>query len=150
MSGKFRFVGLGRVGNDPEITSFDNGGLVASFSIASTERWKDKETGDRKERTEWARIVVRDKGLIENVIEPYVKKGSQVYVEATPETRSYDKDGVKHNITEYVIRPFRGDDVTLADTLPKQDRDARSDGAPRGNAPRTTTGNGYDRSAGPR
>ncbi|MET3414785.1 single-stranded DNA-binding protein [Methylobacterium sp. 1030] len=147
MAGKFKFIGVGRVGNDPEIRTFPDGGLVANFSIAASESWKDGD-GQKQTRTEWARIVVRDKGLIENVIEPYVKQGSQVFVNATPETRTYEKDGAKHSITEMVLRAFRDDSLTLADTMPKQDRDARVP-ANQSNPPERSANNYRQQSRGP-
>lgn len=106
---------IGNLGRDPEIRSFQNGGRVASFSLATSENWKDKATGEKKERTEWHRVSVLNDKLVE-VVERYVKKGSKLYVEGQLETRKYtDKDGVEKYTTEVVLRPFRGE-ITMLDS----------------------------------
>lgn len=106
---------VGNLGRDPEIRSFQNGGRVASFSLATSENWKDKATGEKKERTEWHRVSVLNDKLVE-VVERYIKKGSKLYVEGQLETRKYtDKDGVEKYTTEVVLRPFRGE-ITMLDT----------------------------------
>lgn len=106
---------VGNLGRDPEIRTFQNGGRVANFSIATSESWKDKQTGEKKERTEWHRISVTNEGLI-GVIERYVKKGSKLYIEGQLETRKYtDKDGTEKYTTEVVLRPYRGE-LTLLDS----------------------------------
>lgn len=106
---------VGNIGNDPEVKSMQSGDKVANFSVATSESWKDKATGERKERTEWHRVVVFNQGLI-NVCENYLKKGSKVYVEGQVETRSYEnKDGQKVYTTEIVLRPFRGE-ITMLDS----------------------------------
>ncbi len=104
---------IGNLGRDPEIRSFSNGGRVANFSIATSESWKDKATGERKERTEWHRISVLNEALV-GVVERYVKKGSKVYIEGQLETRKYEKDGRETYTTEVVLRPFRGE-LTMLD-----------------------------------
>ena len=106
---------VGNLGKDPEIRSMQSGDKVASFSIATSESWKDKATGERKEKTEWHRISVWNQGLVK-VIESYVKKGSKVYIEGQLETRKWtDKDGVEKYSTEVVLRPFRGE-LTMLDS----------------------------------
>jgi single-strand DNA-binding protein len=106
---------IGNLGRDPEIRSFQNGGRVASFSIATSENWKDKSTGEKKERTEWHRISVLNDKLVE-VVERYVKKGSKLYIEGQLETRKWtDKDGQEKYTTEVVLRPFRGE-ITMLDS----------------------------------
>ena len=105
---------VGNIGNDPEVKSMQSGDKVCNFSVATSESWKDKATGERKERTEWHRVVVFNQGLI-NVCENYLKKGSKVYVEGQIETRSYEKDGQKIYTTEIVLRPFRGE-ITMLDS----------------------------------
>lgn len=106
---------IGNLGRDPEIRSFQNGGRVASFSLATSENWKDKATGEKKERTEWHRVSVLNDKLVE-VVERYVKKGSKLYIEGQLETRKYtDKDGVEKYTTEVVLRPFRGE-ITMLDS----------------------------------
>jgi len=106
---------VGNVGRDPEIRSFQNGGRVASFSVATSENWKDKSTGERKEKTEWHRISILNDKLVE-IVERYVKKGSKLYLEGQLETRKWtDKDGQEKYTTEVVLRPFRGD-LTMLDS----------------------------------
>jgi single-strand DNA-binding protein len=106
---------VGNLGKDPEIRSFQNGGRVASFSIATSESWKDKATGEKKERTEWHRISVLNENLV-GVVEKYIKKGSKVYIEGQLETRKWtDKDGQEKYTTEVVLRPFRGE-ITMLDS----------------------------------
>ena len=105
---------VGNIGNDPEVKSMQSGDKVCNFSVATSESWKDKATGERKERTEWHRVVVFNQGLI-NVCENYLKKGTKVYVEGQVETRNYEKDGQKIYTTEIVLRPFRGE-ITMLDS----------------------------------
>ncbi len=106
---------IGNLGRDPEIRAFQNGGRVASFSIATSENWKDKSTGEKKERTEWHRISVLNDKLVE-VVERYVKKGSKLYIEGQLETRKWtDKDGQEKYTTEVVLRPFRCE-ITMLDS----------------------------------
>jgi len=105
---------VGNLGKDPEIRSFQNGGRVASFSIATSESWKDKSTGEKKDRTEWHRVSVLNDKLVE-IVERYLKKGAKVYIEGQLETRKWtDKDGQEKYSTEVVLRPFRGD-LTMLD-----------------------------------
>ena len=105
---------IGNIGNDPEVKTMQSGDKVCNFSVATGESWKDKATGERKERTEWHRVVVFNQGLI-NVCENYLKKGSKVYVEGQVETRNYEKDGQKIYTTEIVLRPYRGE-ITMLDS----------------------------------
>lgn len=105
---------VGNLGSDPEIRSFQSGDKVANLSIATSESWKDKATGERKEKTEWHRVVVYNQGLI-NVCENYLKKGAKVYIEGQLETRSWEQDGQKKYATEIALRPFRGE-LTMLDS----------------------------------
>ncbi len=106
---------VGNVGKDPEIRAFQNGGRVASFSVATSESWKDKATGERKERTEWHRISIMNDNLV-GIVEQYVKKGSKLYIEGQLETRKWtDQSGVEKYSTEVVLRPYRGE-LTLLDS----------------------------------
>lgn len=116
MAGVNKVILVGNLGKDPEIRSFQNGGRVANFSIATSETWKDKATGERKERTEWHRISVLNENLV-GIVERFLKKGSKVYVEGQLETRKYqDKQtGKDMYTTEVVLRPYRGD-ITLLDS----------------------------------
>lgn len=98
---------IGNVGKDPEIRSTQGGDRVATFSIATSERWKDKATGEKKESTEWHRIVCFNDALV-GVIEKYVLKGSSVAIEGQIKTRKWEKDGQDHYSTEIVIGRFNG------------------------------------------
>lgn len=105
---------IGNLGRDPEIRAFQNGGRVASFSIATSESWKDKTSGEKKERTEWHRISVLNDALV-GVVERYVKKGSKVYIEGQLETHKWtNKEGQEQFTTEVVLRPYRGE-LTMLD-----------------------------------
>lgn len=105
---------IGNLGRDPEIRSFQNGGRVARFPVATSESWKDRNSGERREKTEWHNISVFNDGLI-GVIERYVKKGSKVYLEGQLETRKWqDQQGNDRYSTEVVLRPYRGE-LTLLD-----------------------------------
>ena len=98
---------VGNLGRDPEIRSFQNGGKVANLRIATSENWKDRTTGERKERTEWHTVAIFNEGLV-GVVERYLKKGSKVYVEGQLETRKWqDQSGADRYSTEVVLRPFR-------------------------------------------
>ncbi len=106
MSGSLNKVMLiGRLGADPEIRDTKTGGKFATFSLATSEKWKDKN-GDQQERTEWNRVVVFQEGLV-GVIEAYVNKGSNVFVEGKLQTRKYeDSNGVEKYTTEVVLQGF--------------------------------------------
>jgi single-strand DNA-binding protein len=93
---------IGHLGRDPEIRYAPSGDAVANFSVATTERWKDKNTQEQKEKTEWHRITVW--GRLAEVVGQYLKKGSKVYVEGKLQTRQYEKDGVTHYATEVVMQ----------------------------------------------
>jgi single-strand DNA-binding protein len=106
---------VGNLGKDPEVRAFQNGGRKASFSIATSESWKDKATGERKEKTEWHNISVLNDNLI-MVCERYLKKGAKVYIEGQLETRKWqDKEGHDRYTTEVVLRPYRGE-LTMLDS----------------------------------
>ena len=100
---------IGNVGRDPEIRSSQNGNQIASFSVATSESWKDKSSGQRKEKTEWHRVVCFSPGLCK-FIDGYVRKGSQVYVEGQLQTRKWtDKSGQEKYTTEVVIQGYGGE-----------------------------------------
>ena len=104
---------IGNIGRDPEVRSFQNGSKVCNLSLATSERWKDKETNEPKEKTEWHRIVVFNDKLVE-IIEKYVHKGSKVYIEGQLETRKWtDASGAEKYSTEVVLRPYRGEIIFL-------------------------------------
>lgn len=94
----------GHLGGDPQFSTFNNGGQAMSFSLATTETWKDRATGERKERTQWHRVVCFQDWMID-ALRPVLRKGSRALVEGQIETREYEKDGVKRQITEIVVRP---------------------------------------------
>lgn len=105
---------IGNLGADPEIKTMQSGDRVCNLSVATSESWKDKATGERKERTEWHRVVVFNQGLM-TVCENYLKKGSKIYIEGQLETRSWEQDGQKKYTTEVVLRPYRGE-ITMLDS----------------------------------
>ena len=99
---------VGNLGRDPESRSFGNGGKVVKFSIATSETWNDRASGDRKEKTEWHNVVIYDEKIGE-VAERYLRKGSKVYVEGAMQYREYDDaNGAKQKIAEVVLQRFRG------------------------------------------
>jgi len=114
MSGSLNKVMLiGNLGNDPDIRSMNNGDKVANLSIATSESWKDKNTGERKEKTEWHRVSCFNQGLI-GVIEKYIKKGDKVFIEGALETRKWqDKDGSDRYSTEIIMKSFNGNLLML-------------------------------------
>lgn len=94
---------LGNLGADPEVKSFQNGGVIATLRIATSESWKDRHTGERKERTEWHSVVLSGEGLV-NVAERYLRKGSKVYIEGQLRTRKWqDRDGSDRYSTEIAV-----------------------------------------------
>jgi len=106
---------VGNVGNEPEIRTFQNGGRVANLSLATSESWKDKNSGEKRDKTEWHRISVTNEGLVK-VIENYVHKGSKLYIEGQLETRKWqDANGQDKYSTEVVLRPYRGE-LTMLDS----------------------------------
>ncbi len=99
---------IGNLGADPEIRSFQNGGKVANLRIATSESWKDRNTGERQERTQWHTVAIFNEGLV-GVVERYLKKGSKVYVEGQLETRKWqDQQGQDRYSTEVVLRNYGG------------------------------------------
>ena len=99
---------IGNLGADPEIRSFQNGGKVANLRIATSEQWKDRNTGERQERTEWHSVAIFSEGLV-NVVERFLKKGSKVYIEGKLQTRKWqDQNGQDRYSTEVVLRGFDG------------------------------------------
>ena len=98
---------IGRLGADPEIKQMVNGKSIARFSLATSNTWKDKNTGERKEKTEWHRVVIFNEGLV-NVVQQYVKKGAQVYIEGQLTTRKWtdEKSGQDKYSTEIVLQGY--------------------------------------------
>jgi single-strand DNA-binding protein len=100
---------VGNLGRDPEVRSFGNGGKVVNLRIATSETWRDKQTGERKERTEWHSVAIYNEAL-GKIAEQYLKKGSTVYIEGQLETRKWqDQSGADRYTTEVVLRQFRGE-----------------------------------------
>ncbi len=123
---------VGNLGKDPEVRSMQSGDRVASFPVATSERWKDKASGERKEKTEWHKVAIFDERLVD-IAEKYLRKGSKVYLEGQLQTRKWtDQSGQERYTTEVVLQRFRGD-LTLLDS--------KSDGS--------SEGQDYERSAVP-
>lgn len=99
-----KWIGIGNVGKDPEIRATQDGREIASFSIGISEKWKDKNSGEYKSKTEWVNISVF--GNLVSVVKNYVKKGSKVYVEGSLQTREYEKNGVKCYATQVILQGF--------------------------------------------
>lgn len=113
---------IGNVGKDPELHATQDGREIANFSLATSDTWRDKATGEKKERTEWHRIVVFSEGLVK-VVKNYVHKGSKLYVEGKLQTRKWtDKDGVERYSTEVVLQGFNST-LTMLDTKKDGNRD---------------------------
>jgi single-strand DNA-binding protein len=106
---------VGNLGRDPEVRTFPSGDRVVSFSLATTESWRDKNTGERKDRTEWHSIQIFNENL-GKIAEQYCRKGSKIYIEGQLQTREFtDKDGNQRKVTEVVVPRFRGE-MTLLDS----------------------------------
>jgi single-strand DNA-binding protein len=109
MAGVNKVILVGNLGKDPETRRMPSGDPMVTFSIATSETWRDKASGERKEKTEWHRIVIFNKNLAD-VAEKYLRKGSKVYVEGQLQTRKWtDKDGQEKYSTEVVLQNFRGE-----------------------------------------
>ena len=113
MSSVNKVILLGTLGKDPDVKSFPSGDRIAELSVATSERWTDKATGEKKEKTEWNRVVIRNDGLVK-VAENYLAKGSKVYIEGQLQTREWtDQAGQKRYATEIVIGKFKGELVLI-------------------------------------
>jgi len=105
---------VGNLGRDPEIRSTNDGTRIANLNLATSESWRDRNSGERKERTEWHRVVIFNERLVE-VVEKYVKKGSKLYIEGALQTRKWtDNQGQERYSTEIVLQRFRGE-LTMLD-----------------------------------
>ncbi len=121
---------VGNLGRDPEVRSFQNGGKVCNLTVATSENWRDKSSGEKRERTEWHRVAIFSEGLV-RVAEQYLRKGSKVYIEGQLETRKWqDQNGQDKYSTEVTLRGFNSTLTML---------DGRSEGGGGGG------GGGYDR-----
>lgn len=129
---------IGNLGADPEVRTFQNGGQVCNLRIATSESWKDRNTGERRERTEWHNVAIFNENLA-RLAQQYLRKGSKVYIEGQLETRKWqDQNGNDRYSTEVVLRPFRGE-MTFLDTRDSGGGYGGGDGG----------GYGGDRSGGP-
>ena len=123
---------IGRLGADPEIKQMVNGKSVARLSLATNQNWKDKNTGEKKEKTEWHRIVVFNEGLV-NVVQQYLKKGAQIYVEGQLNTRKWkdEQSGQDKYSTEIIIQGYNSSLVMLGggnqNSIPSQDSKQKSE-----------------------
>lgn len=120
---------IGNLGKDPEVRRMQNGDAVVSFSVATAESWRDKNTGERKEKTEWHNIVIFNEGIAK-VAEQYLRKGMKVYVEGALQTRSWDDQntGQKRYSTEIVLQKFRGE-LQMLDGVKDDAKPAQQSGA---------------------
>ncbi len=123
MSGSVnKVILIGNLGRDPEVRRTGAGDPIVSFSVATTESWRDKMSGERKDRTEWHNVVIFNENL-GKIAEQYCKKGSKIYLEGQLQTREYtDKDGNQRKATEVVLQRFRGE-LTLLDSRGRGDMD---------------------------
>lgn len=132
---------IGNLGRDPEVRTFQNGGKVVNLRIATSENWKDRTTGERKERTEWHSVAIFSEPLAK-VAEQYLKKGSKVYIEGQLETRKWqDQSGQDRYSTEVVLRPYKGE-LTMLDG---RGDSGGSGGGGGGGYMSDQSGGGYDR-----
>src|SRR5208282_6431150 len=130
---------IGNLGRDPEVRRMNSGDSVVSFSLATTESWRDKATGERKDRTEWHNVVIFNEAL-GKIAEQYCKKGAKIYLEGQLQTREYtDKEGQQRKTTEVVLQRFRGE-LTLLDS-----RGGRGDDAGYGGASGGSSGGSFGR-----
>ena len=136
MSSVNKVILIGNLGRDPEVRSFQNGGKICNLRIATSESWKDKATGEKKERTEWHSVAIMSEPIA-RIAEQYLRKGSKVYIEGQLETRKWqDQSGADRYSTEIVLRPYRGE-LTILDGR----KDA--DGYPDDTGTTGHTGQGY-------
>jgi single-strand DNA-binding protein len=113
MAGVNKVILVGNLGQDPQSRSFQNGGKVVNLRIATSETWKDRNTGERKEKTEWHSVAIFNEGLA-NTAERFLKKGSKVYIEGSLQTRKWqDQNGQERYTTEIVLQGFNGSMVML-------------------------------------
>jgi single-strand DNA-binding protein len=104
---------VGNLGKDPEVRRLNSGDPVVNLSVATSENWRDKQSGERKEKTEWHRVVIFNENLAK-VAEQYLKKGAKVYIEGQLQTRKYEQNGVEKYTTEVVLQKYRGE-LTMLD-----------------------------------
>lgn len=121
---------IGHLGRDPEIRSFPDGGKVASFTVATSRKWKHKSTGEIREETEWHRVEVTNDGTAK-IVEQYARKGSRVYVSGRLRTRKWqDRDGRDCYTTEILVAPYGGEVILLGDPRGEGQGGQRQDPGP--------------------
>ena len=119
---------VGNLGKDPDVRRTQNNDAIVNLSVATSETWRDKQTGERREKTEWHRVVIFNENLAK-VAENYLRKGSKVYLEGQLQTRKYtDKDGAEKYSTEVVLQRFRGELVMLDSRGDRENAPARNGG----------------------
>ena len=129
MSSVNKVILVGNLGRDPEIRNFQNGGKVCNLNLATSQKWSDKNTGERRERTEWHSVAIFSEPLAK-IAEQYLRKGSKVYLEGQLETRKWqDQNGNDRYSTEVVLRPFKGE-LVLLDGRGGSQREDRRDSQP--------------------
>ncbi|MFY0680444.1 MAG: single-stranded DNA-binding protein [Thalassovita sp.] len=134
---------VGNLGRDPEVRSFQNGGKVCNLRIATSENWKDRNTGERRERTEWHSVAIFSEPLA-RIAEQYLRKGSKVYLEGQLETRKWqDQSGQDKYSTEVVLRPYKGE-LTLLDGRNDGGSGGGNQGGGYGGGDQGGYGGGYD------
>ena len=115
---------VGNLGKDPEVRTFPNGGKVCNFPVATSETWRDRNSGEKQERTQWHNIAIFSEPLV-NIAERFLKKGSKIFVEGQLETRKWqDNTGADRYSTEVVLRPYKGE-LTLLDNKSETDNTQR-------------------------
>lgn len=125
---------IGNVGKDPEIRSTQDGREIANIVLATSETWKDKSTGEKKEKTEWHRVVIFSEGLV-GIVKNYIKKGAKLYVEGTMKTRKWtDSSGQEKYTTEVVLQGYNSA-LTILDTRSMEGSSEKSDTPSKGGAP---------------
>ncbi len=134
---------IGNLGADPEVRSFQNGGKVCNLRIATSETWRDKQSGERKERTQWHSVAIFSEPLV-RVAEQYLRKGSKVYIEGQLETRKWqDQSGQDRYSTEVVLRPYRSE-LTMLDSRGEGGSSGGGDFGGGGASSGGASGGGYD------
>lgn len=135
---------VGNLGRDPEIRNLQDGNKVANLSVATSESWRDKTTGERRDKTEWHRVVIFNERIID-VVEKYLKKGAKIYLEGALQTRKWtDQSGVEKYTTEVVLQRFRGE-LTMLDS-----RGGGGGGGESGGGEGGDEGGGYSGGSSPR
>lgn len=124
---KNQVILIGHVGSDPETRAYPSGDLVTGISMATSEKWRDRQTNELKEHTEWHRVVFRDRGALKLGLraQDLIRKGAKLFVQGPQRTRSWEKDGVKHRLTE-----VDADEFLLLDSAPNREKESPQPAAP--------------------